>query len=442
MKISHEIPLELLEESQFFNDYDYCLLHLTYTCPEYKEYYRQAALRGRDVLLDNSLFELGDALSGKELAQGILDLRPTQYVVPDSLNNCDITIERFKAFKRDFPTLPGKAIGAVQGSTLEELVECYEFMSRYADKIAIPFDSLGFTSLYRSSDPLETYCKGRPLFIKYLVDNGLWNYQKPHHLLGCSYAKEFDQPLYRELNIESCDTSNPVVAGIKGLRYNEFGLSVKPAERLCDLIRTHLSPKMREDIYHNIRTFKRICRGTHQQWVCFFSQTGGEINNVRKAYGRNPDLIIFNGQDLSNVCPELLKDCGDKVLLLPQKPGIDDYAIVENLLEKDCLITLHGYLRIIPKELCDKYSIYNLHPGLITKYPQLKGFNPQEKAFKEKLPTTGVVIHKVVPEVDSGEVLLSTECDIRGKSLEDIYQTLHSAASALWVSFFKNYVKA
>ena len=51
--------------------------------------------------------------------------------------------------------------------------------------------------------------------------------------------------------------------------------------------------------------------------------------------------------------------------------------LVNNL--KHDLITLHGYLRIIPENICKQCKhIYNGHPGLINMYPELKGKDPQE----------------------------------------------------------------
>ena len=177
-------------------------------------------------------------------------------------------------------------------------------------------------------------------------------------------------------------------------------------------------------------------------WVAFFSQTGSEINNIRKKIKRNPDLIIVNKTDMSKVNKELIEDCGNKIISIPDKPSLETYLTIINhsLLKyifNNCFITLNGYLRIIPKEICEKFDIYNLHPGLITKYPELKGFNPQEKAYKMKLSTSGSVIHRVTPEVDSGEILSSVEVNIKDKSLDEIYETLHEASTQLWVKFFK-----
>lgn len=75
MQISHEVPISLLKKSKDFNDYDYCLLHLLEK-PEYKKYYKEAAKEGRKVLLDNSLFELGDAMDPKTLCKATNEIKP------------------------------------------------------------------------------------------------------------------------------------------------------------------------------------------------------------------------------------------------------------------------------------------------------------------------------------------------------------------------------
>lgn len=259
MLISHEVPIDMLKRSTSFNDYDYCLLHLTYNHPEYRAFYKDSK---RQVLLDNSLFELGDALTNEQLAAGVLDINPTWYVVPDCLNNKKITISRFTSFKKDYPNLPGKAIGVVQGSNRFDLLDCYVYMSQHADKIAIPFDSKAFDEYADDDNELVRWCFGRQLFIQELIDDGLWNYAKPHHLLGCSFAAEFGSSVYKTLNIESVDTSNPIVAAICDKKYRSIlGLLEKPSIKLCDLI-DQAVPKgsaLEKLIDYNVKQFRRIC---------------------------------------------------------------------------------------------------------------------------------------------------------------------------------------
>ena len=99
-----------------------------------------------------------------------------------------------------------------------------------------------------------------------------------------------------------------------------------------------------------------------------------------------------------------------------------------------------AYSRIIPSEICKEYSIVNLHPGLITKYPILKGKDPQEKAYNLGLKTSGAVIHEVVAEVDSGKILDSIEISIEGLTLDEVYENLHKCSSELWIKFFKEHI--
>lgn len=170
-------------------------------------------------------------------------------------------------------------------------------------------------------------------------------------------------------------------------------------------------------------------------WIALFSQTGSEIYNISKKLEKEPDLIITNRTDLKGINPWFLQKMYNRIVFIPKKPTIEDYLKV--IPEGNHIITLHGYLRIIPGEICKKFNIYNLHPGLITDYPILKGFNPQEKAYNLQLPYSGAVIHKVVEEVDSGEILKSVRVHIKDLSLEEVYKKLHKASTKLWVNFLK-----
>jgi len=182
-------------------------------------------------------------------------------------------------------------------------------------------------------------------------------------------------------------------------------------------------------------------------WISFFSQTGTEIHNLTNALNIYPSCIVTNKQDHTTTNSCLLAttefrqhklNLSNLWVQLPKTPTVDEYKkVLDNF--NNPVITLHGYLRIIPKEICEKYEIYNLHPGLIDKYPSLKGFNPQERAFREGYKLAGCVIHRVVPEVDAGEILLSQGINIEGMDLSEVYNALHKTAFDLWKSFFTGY---
>ena len=110
---------------------------------------------------------------------------------------------------------------------------------------------------------LDRWSAGRQHLISRLVDDGIWNARKPHHLLGAALAREFATyaPVASELNIRSLDTSNPVVAGLLGHTYNgDFGLSIKPSTLLADLIEAQPDEDAVERILYNTSQFKRIIK--------------------------------------------------------------------------------------------------------------------------------------------------------------------------------------
>ncbi|NDD52400.1 hypothetical protein EBZ39_00720 [bacterium] len=177
-------------------------------------------------------------------------------------------------------------------------------------------------------------------------------------------------------------------------------------------------------------------------WIVFFSQTGTEIADLINFFNVRPACIITNKKSISDANPALQEEISSgrcKLIQLPQSPSVADYL---NVLKefKNPIITLHGYLRIVPKEICEKYEIYNLHPGLITEYPDLKGKDPQLRAFKNKYDIVGCVLHKVVPEVDSGEIVDSHRIFAKGYDYERLLVELRSIATILWRRFLTPYV--
>lgn len=270
MLVSHETPISMLEESRKYNSYCYALVHLFETNPEYYSFFKTSLTLGREVLLDNSIFELKKAFDPAKFANYVEELRPTYYVIPDVLEDAQDTIDSWKDFVDKYKNLPGLKIGVVQGKTYQDLVKCYRFMSENADYIAISFDyswyqTIGLARSGEQTDTshLERMASGRQYFIERLINDCIWDYNKPHHLLGCSLAREFGA--YRNLpykawkSIRSCDTSNPVVAGIKGLRYVQgIGLYEKPSTLLADLINHKVSDEELDNILYNVNEFKRI----------------------------------------------------------------------------------------------------------------------------------------------------------------------------------------
>ncbi len=276
MLISHEVPIELLPVSTTFNSYCYCLVHLLPLYPKYREHYFNSVKNGRRVLLDNSIFELGEAYNADEFANWVKELAPYEYIVPDCLEDATQTKNNYLSFFEKHTELPGKVIAVAQGKTYEEIKDLCLFFNNEerVSKIAISFDY----SYYLTEECIEyanrfalntrtekwwNYCFGRLALIDRLVREKVITTNKRLHLLGCSVPFEFSIYRYLELDqyVDTLDTSNPIVAGILGKRYTQNGLEEKWSSKLVDYIDAELTTTQLKDVWYNVNMFRKLVQG-------------------------------------------------------------------------------------------------------------------------------------------------------------------------------------
>lgn len=165
------------------------------------------------------------------------------------------------------------------------------------------------------------------------------------------------------------------------------------------------------------------------KWYALFSQTGSELTTICRALNRTPDVILTNNPE-GPVCIE-----GRAVQYM------HDEALqrwLANNLEDDCLVTLHGYLRILRPSVLDRCdNIYNGHPGLINIYPELKGKDPQQRVIdsRDKYRYVGSVIHRVTEEVDGGEIVSYAAEALYEHT--DVFRTNSKLSINLWLEFMR-----
>jgi folate-dependent phosphoribosylglycinamide formyltransferase PurN len=186
------------------------------------------------------------------------------------------------------------------------------------------------------------------------------------------------------------------------------------------------------------------------KWVAFFSQTGSEIVNISRAIDRWPDLVVTNKQDEKTTHVELVKRVrleNTKLITLPEWPKEIDYtraadtlnySILNEHWRKDVFVTLHGYLRILPAGFTRSSNIFNGHPGAIHIHPELKGFNPQKKAWEANHIRVGCVIHKVTPELDDGPIVEKCLINNNFDSYKELEKALHVESTKLWINFLND----
>jgi folate-dependent phosphoribosylglycinamide formyltransferase PurN len=173
------------------------------------------------------------------------------------------------------------------------------------------------------------------------------------------------------------------------------------------------------------------------KWAALYSQSGSEICDISERIGRYPDLVISdnvlgNPKTDSRIVNSARAIYGQyKPLNKQQKEQYYD------VLKDYDLITLHGWLNIVPESVCEKFDMFNGHPGLINHYPELKGKDPQVRAWNNKDVYTfiGSVIHKVTPTVDDGEIIISKKIHFNCNSLDETFTELRKTSLESWIEF-------
>lgn len=260
MKIAHEAPISIFNAIQRVTDYDYALVHLFESNPVYWRQFKDAVINGREVILDNSIFELGTAFDSKKYVYWIHELLPTWYIIPDVLEDYEGTIRNLNEWQAQYDIPGSKSIAVVQGKTVKEVVDCYKEIVSRVDKVAISFDYCFFNES-PGQNKYERYMHGRMALLQYMVGNGVIHEDKPHHLLGCGLPQEFK--LYRNMGwdwIDSIDTSNPIVHGLNDIMYTEKGLDNKISTKLIEYIDSDVSVEQLSTIMHNVKMFRSFCK--------------------------------------------------------------------------------------------------------------------------------------------------------------------------------------
>lgn len=262
IKRYHEAPKAIFKDVQRRTNGDYALVNLF----DDEEYYHLFDPEHRSTILDNGVFELGKAFNPDVFAGWVEKFKPEYYIVPDVLEDADATIDSFFNFIRTYKGLPGKVLGVAQGNSYSELVKCYKAIEPYCDKVGISFDYSWYQHVDTGYSKYMNAAVGRYVTLTRLEADNIINKYKPHHLLGVMLPQEMKSYSFMQNRghmcwIDSVDTSNPVVHGLKGIRYGANGLESKESQKLYTMIHEDVSRKQKEDIYYNIEQFRRYCNG-------------------------------------------------------------------------------------------------------------------------------------------------------------------------------------
>jgi hypothetical protein len=263
IKVAHEAPFYMMKEVRGLTDYDYALVHLFEKHPSYFDFFEDSLLAHRKVILDNSLFELGEAFESEEYVQWINKLRPTEFIIPDALGKTKKTLKLTEEFlSNHLGACPAVCtpIGVVQGSSYKQMVDCYDTMVENfkLKKIAFAFISDAYLNAFPHPNRFVSMSMGRVLVLSKMLEEHVIKQSIPHHLLGCMCPHEFSFYTGSAFNwIDTIDTSSPVVHGIKGIKlHSNIGVWYKESVKINDLLYTSPGLDQQQLVRENIAIFK------------------------------------------------------------------------------------------------------------------------------------------------------------------------------------------
>jgi len=277
MKVSHEMPLALLRDGTEVkvNDYFYALVHLFDNSPEYYQYTVNQLKSGREVILDNSAYELhGKPFDTEKFVEWIKKLcedsganNNLTYIIPDEFDEMDATYERAAKFLEAFNP-PGRAMDVCQGKNIFELAKIFDQYTKLRGvwRIGINFMSKAYTTFMEIAtgpgDPWMHRAQGRKYFLEHLYHTGKLQ-TRNIHLLGASLPNEFryytiEHPKLSDF-ICSLDTSAPVIQGMFSNDLYDIGNQLahsKLPQKLAEHLNDNISEPQRLRIIYNAEVFR------------------------------------------------------------------------------------------------------------------------------------------------------------------------------------------
>ena len=139
------------------------------------------------------------------------------------------------------------------------------------------------------------------------------------------------------------------------------------------------------------------------------------------AYPAEISLVLSNVPEAGGL--GVAEAAGIATGVVDHKPFGKDRAAFERelqaVLEKHNIeiVCLAGFMRILTADFVGKWQgrMINIHPALL---PQFKGVDTHRRALEAKVKQHGATVHFVVPEMDSGPIILQDTVEVRPDDTE------------------------
>jgi phosphoribosylglycinamide formyltransferase-1 len=133
-------------------------------------------------------------------------------------------------------------------------------------------------------------------------------------------------------------------------------------------------------------------------------------------------LVVSNRPDAAGLARA--RTAGVATMVIDHMQFGDDREAFEHALDQELrsnridLVCLAGFMRLLTPWFVTRWRgrMLNIHPSLL---PQFKGLHTHRRALEAGVPRHGATVHFVVPEMDSGPIVLQDSVAVREDDTEE-----------------------
>ncbi|PPK63352.1 hypothetical protein V5P93_002321 [Actinokineospora auranticolor] len=182
--------------------------------PLYRDFFHREAGRGAEIIIDNGVFDLGEALPAEDLVAAARAVNAKEIILPDVMGDGPATIQASDEAAREIQDLSDefRLCVVLHAATDKEWLRTYDYFasSAYVGAIALP------ASRKPASD--ELLCRTRWTATRFLENHGLVEDRITYRLLGLGRTGHLELAEQREHEwIASVDGAAPVILGAMGI---------------------------------------------------------------------------------------------------------------------------------------------------------------------------------------------------------------------------------
>lgn len=242
-----EVPTKYLSAWSPLCQLDFVLAHKVLEDEEYARFFRNRPA-GRELILDNSVHELGETLPVKDLVRAAELCRADTVIAPDRLGDAVFNLQQYHLMCSYFPTM---MIGVVLAG--KDRQQRRAFLSEVANcgMICLPFKEDRWTWYNENREQIHRFYRQHLLGVNTLSELRLFNavVSSQQRIFGThivNWSMDTTKALKWGIDYQMIDRLKSVRGGRHAKAWLEFD--------------DELSPAQHEFIQHNVGVLRACCR--------------------------------------------------------------------------------------------------------------------------------------------------------------------------------------